>query len=141
MMESFDELKQSFAVLLKPLMRNGSGTSPKVGIFHCFNAGQHRLEGGPCSDVFIHMVFVVCTVERQIGKVPLGGIEAVALVDEGGAVAASLLREQGLAPIAVASPLVEGQNASEVPAILHLLEYRLRQVIKDGISFRVGNIA
>ena len=123
-MEGLDKLEQPFAIMFKPIKRDRCSTPPEIGIFHLFNAREGRLECVPSGDVFINVVFVICAVERQIEKVPICRIEAVALVNEGDAITAALLREHGLAAVTVARPFVECKNAGKVPPVRYRIEYR-----------------
>jgi hypothetical protein len=77
---------QTISISFVPLFGNiGSATQNGVSI-HLFGSTERRLKRLPPHDPLVNAVVRVCASKGRIRKRPLAGIEAVALVDEGGRV-------------------------------------------------------
>src|SRR5690349_18170742 len=95
-----------------PFLRHPLGESPKVCAVDLLCTAEDRFKRLPARNLLIDEIVAVHTSQRRIGKVPLGAIEAIALVNESGAVlpCAGWLGEYSLAPVGIASPLVQNQH-------------------------------
>jgi hypothetical protein len=117
MAERFHEPLQTDPVSLVPLVGN-IGSAPPNGVsFHLFGPTERWLKRLPSRDTLVNAVVRVRTSQGRVGKRPLAGIEAVALVDECcGVPLASLCfsAENCLPSVAVARPLVQDKNPGEV---------------------------
>ncbi len=108
-----------------------------------FNPGQQRLERFPAGDAAIDVIVLIRSHERQVGKCPPAGIEAVAVVNKGGVklLLPMFLDEKNLAGIAVAHPFIEGQYSHQILTVCNPPENRFGKVLQDLIAVRTGGIA
>jgi len=81
LVKSFYQLAECLGIILIPLLRHLGGESPKLGVFNCLDAGQNRFKAFPASNRAVHVMMIGCSHEWQIRKVPLAGVEAIALVN------------------------------------------------------------
>src|SRR5260221_11443157 len=108
-----------------PFLRHPLGEFPKVCAVNLLCTAEDRFKRLPSSDTLIHEIVAVHTSQGRIGKVPLRAIEAIALVNERRAVLPrpGWLGEYSLAPICVASPLVQNQHTSKILQVAGSLLY------------------
>ena len=81
LVKSFYQLAKCLGIVLVPFLRHLGGESPKLGIFNCLDAGQNRLKTFPARNSRVHVIMLGYSHEGQIRKVPLAGVEAIALVN------------------------------------------------------------
>ena len=81
LVKSFYQLTECLGIILIPLLRHFGGKSPKLGVFNCLDAGQNRFKTFPACNRAVHVIMLECSHERQIRKIPLAGVEAIALVN------------------------------------------------------------
>src|SRR5882672_10806341 len=95
-----------------PFLRHPLGESPKVCAVDLLCPAQDRFKRLPPRHLLIDEIVAVHTSQGRIGKVPLRAIEAIALVNERRAVLPrpGWLGEYSLAPVRVASPLVQHKH-------------------------------
>src|ERR1700733_3545145 len=129
MVQHLHQPMQTVSISFVPLFRNLNRTMPDGVRIHLLCSGQCWFESLPSRDTLVYTIVRVYTSERTVRETPLAGIEAVALVDKGSVEA---LASQGLAiedrlpPIAVARPLVQHQDPSEVGDIKDSLKQLAR---------------
>jgi hypothetical protein len=124
MVQHLHQPMQTVSISFVPLFRNLDRTPPDGVRIHLFRSGQCWFERLPSGDTLVYTIVRVYTSERTVRETPLAGIEAVALVDEGSGVPLASLgfaAENRLPSIAVARPLVQDKNPSEVSNITNPL--------------------
>src|SRR5271169_3454130 len=117
MVQHFHQPMQTVSISFVPLFRNLGRTTPDGVRIHLFCSGQCWFECLPSRHTLVYTIVRVYASERTVRESPFAGIEAVPLVDEGSVVSVAsqgLATEDRLSSIAVARPLVEDQNPSEV---------------------------
>ena len=92
------------------------------------------LERAHPADRLVHVVPGVQPAQRRVRKRPLARVEAEALINHQRLVPrpAQLQKEDGLAAVRVASPLVEHQHAGKVGKVFHFAQLVVGQEIVDG---------
>src|SRR5262249_33534652 len=140
--QGFDKTRQSVRIIPEPVAWHFTGDGPDICEFDPLDAGENRLKRIPAGYLFVYGIAGVDSPKRRIDKIPLAGIEAVALVDEHGAVQArsGRLIEHGLPSVAVPGPFVEDDHAMEVLTVRDLAKERFWEVIEDGRLVRVYDI-
>lgn len=83
-MQSFDQPGQvrSRAIAGPPIFRQPFCELPKLGVVHLLGAAKDRLKRVPSRHLLIDAITGVCAPERRIGKIPLSGVKAIALIDK-----------------------------------------------------------
>ena len=115
-----------------------------VSSIHLFGSAQRWFKCLPSHDTLVNAIVRVYTSERTVRETPLAGIEAVALVDEGCGVSLPSRRfpEDCLPSIAVARPLIQDKDPSEVAKIANTLqqltEASSRMSLQDSRSPRTA---
>src|SRR6267378_5681693 len=140
-MKIFDQARK-IRRLLTPFSGHACGAFPEFSNIHLFRSGERRLESIPASHVLINMIPAIHPSEWYVRKVPLAGVEAIALVHERdipGSACCPFVKDR-LTPIGVASPLIQHKNTREIEFIANPGEHRLRQILADEIASKVRRI-
>lgn len=83
LVKRFYQAIQPVTIEFVPLRWNRCGNSPDLIDINCFSAGERGFEAISSSGVRINAVLGIDSSQRRIRKVPIPGVEAVTLIDEG----------------------------------------------------------
>src|SRR5579864_4333563 len=119
MAERFYQPLQTVSIPFVPLFGNIGGALPNGVSIHLFGSTECRLKRLPSHDTLVNTVVRVCAPQGRVGKRPLAGIEAVALVNKcyGVSLPSPPFRENRLPSVAVARPLIQNKDPGEIAKI------------------------
>ena len=134
-MQAFKQVRQirGRAIAGPPFFRQPFGEPPKLGTVHLLGAAQDRFKRVPSGHILINAIARKDAAKRRIRKIPLPGVKAIALVDEGRIVfpGRSWLGEYHLPAIGVPSPFVEHKDTGLCEGLHY--EQEAPQPKKDGL--------
>src|SRR6266568_8312429 len=122
---------QCLGVVFIPCFGYAAGTLLNLVKAHILSAIEGRLKAAPSGHTYIRSVVGVDAAQWRVGKRPLAGIEAIAVVNECDPILTATRRtsKYALPSIAVAQPLVEHEDAGEIGEIGNFVELPFRQVV------------